>query len=243
MLLTSRTALITGGAVRIGRAIARGLAGAGMKVIVHYNSSGDEARELVGSIRRAGGEAEAIGADLRDADEVERLATEAIACFGGVDVLVNNASVFPPEAFYDVSETIWDETLAVNLKAPFFLTQHLAPLMRKRGGVVINMADLAGIQTWKSYSAHSISKAALLHFTRSAARSLAPEIRVVAIAPGTVLPPEEFDAARINQLAATTPLKRNGTPDDVVQAVLYLLSADFVTGEVLVIDGGRSAGS
>ncbi len=240
MLLTSKSALITGSGVRIGRAIALGLADAGMKVVVHYHSSATQADEVVRTIRERGGEAASIQADLRDMTDIERLAREAAEIFGGIDVLVNNASVFPAESLDAVTEPIWDETMAVNLKAPFFLMQKLAPGMRQRGGVVVNLADLAGIQAWKSYSAHGISKAGLIHLTRSAARTLAPEIRVVAIAPGTVLPPDDFPQEAVEHLAATTPVKRNGTPEDVVEAVLYLLRADFVTGEVLVIDGGRS---
>jgi pteridine reductase len=182
----------------------------------------------------------ALGADLSRHAEVLRLADQAAAAFGGVDVLVNNASVFPPERLTEVDEALWDRTLAVNLKAPFFLTQRLAEGMRARGGgVVVNLADLAGIQAWAAYGAHAISKAGLIHLTRVAARSLAPEIRVAAIAPGTVLPPETMDAEEIDRLARRNPLGRIGAPADVVEALLYLLRADFVTGEVLLVDGGR----
>lgn len=236
-----RTALITGAAVRIGRAIALGLADAGIGVVAHYHSSAREADEVVALIREKGGEAAAIQADLRSLDQIDRLAQEATEVFGGIDILINNASVFPPEPLGEVTEAIWDEAMAVNLKAPFFLMQKLAPALRKGGGVVVNLADLAGIQAWKGYSAHGVSKAGLIHLTRSAARTLGPDIRVVAIAPGTVLPPDDFPEKQIEKLAANNPIKRNGSPEDVVEAVLYLIDAEFVTGEVLVIDGGRSA--
>lgn len=239
MTPASRVALVTGGAVRIGRAISSALAEDGYRLVVHYNSSSGPADELVDEVRSAGGEAVAIGADLADADAVRRLAEEAVAAFGGIDVLVNNASVFPAERLEETDEALWDHTIAVNLRAPFFLIRHLATTLRERRGVVINMADLAGIQTWGAYAAHGISKAGVIHLTRVAARSLAPEVRVNGIAPGTVLPPESMSEDEIRQLAERAPLKRNGSPQDVVRALRYLLQADFVTGETLVVDGGR----
>jgi pteridine reductase len=232
-------ALVTGGAVRIGRAISSALAEDGYRLVIHYNSSSEAADELVDEIRSAGGEAVAIGADLADAEEVRRLAVEAAEAFGGIDLLVNNASVFPAERLEETDEALWDHTIAVNLKAPFFLIRHLAATLRERRGAVINMADLAGIQTWAAYAAHGISKAGVIHLTRVAARSLAPEVRVNGIAPGTVLPPESMTEEEIRLLAERTPLKRNGSPEDVVRALRYLLQADFVTGETLVVDGGR----
>jgi pteridine reductase len=240
MELRGRVALVTGGAVRVGRAISLALAGEGMRLVVHYHSSSAPAQELVERVRAAGGEALALRADLARTGEAVRLAEEAERAFGRVDVLVNNASVFPAQRLEDTDPALWERVMAVNLRAPFFLTQRLAAGMRERGeGVVVNLADLAGLQPWAAYAAHSVSKAALVQLTRVAARSLAPEVRVVAIAPGTVLPPEDLPAEEVERLARTTPLRRNGSPEDVVQAVLYLLRADFVTGEVLVLDGGR----
>lgn len=240
MQLSGKVALVTGGAVRVGRAISLALVGEGMRLVVGYGSSSRPAEELVAEIRRGGGEAVAVAADLGRMEGVERLAAEAERAFGGVDVLVNNASVFPAEGVEQVDEATWDQTMAVNLKAPFFLTQRLATGMRARGGgAVVNLTDLAGLQAWQGYAAHAVSKAGLAHFTRVAARSLAPEIRVNAIAPGTVLPPEDFPEDEVRRLAERTPLRRNGSPDDVVEALLYLLRADFVTGEILVVDGGR----
>ncbi len=240
MELNGRVALVTGGAVRVGRAITLGLAREGMRLVVHYHTSRSAAQTLLEEVRAEGGEAVAISADLERTEEVLRLAAEAEAAFGGVDVLVNNASVFPPQGLPETDPALWDRTVAVNLRAPFFLTQRLATGMRARGaGVVVNLADLAGLRPWASYAAHSVSKAGLVHLTRVAARALAPEVRVVAIAPGTVLPPEDLSSGEVDRLARNTPLGRNGSPDDVVQAVLYLLRADFVTGEVLVLDGGR----
>jgi pteridine reductase len=241
MQLSGKVALVTGGAVRVGRAIVLGLADAGMRVVVHYHSSAGPAEEVVRIIQGMGGEATSVRADLSRVEEVERLADEAERAFGRIDVLINSASVFPPERMDEVDPALWDHTLAVNLRAPFFLTQRLGRGMRQRGeGSVVNLADLAGLQPWAAYAAHSISKAGLVHLTRVAARSLAPEVRVNAIAPGTVLPPEEMSDEEVQRLAGRVPLGHIGAPDDVVGAVLYLLRAPFVTGEVLVLDGGRS---
>lgn len=224
----------------MGRALALGLAREGYGVVVHYHRSADAAREVVRRIEAGGGAAAAVAGDLSRLAELERVAREAEAAFGGIDVLVNNASVFPAEGLEATDAALWDHTLAVNLRAPFFLTQRLAATMRRRGaGVVVNLADLAGLQAWRGYAAHAVSKAGLIHLTKVAARALAPEIRVNAIAPGTVLPPEGMDERQVRRLAERTPLGRVGTPDDVLQALLYLLRADYVTGEVLVVDGGR----
>lgn len=240
MDLSGKVAMVTGGAVRVGRAISLGLARAGARVVVHYHSSDAEARSLVAEIGAMGGSAVAISADLSRHEEVERLAEDAWAAFGAVDTLINNASVFPPEPLAEVDEALWEATMAVNLGAPFFLTQRIGGKMKGRGGgAIVNIADLAGLQAWKGYAAHGISKAGLVHLTRVAARALAPEVRVTGIAPGTVLPPEDLPAEEVDKLAARTALQRIGSPDDVVDAVLYLIGAEFVTGETLVIDGGR----
>jgi pteridine reductase len=234
-----KTALVTGGAVRVGRAISEALAEDGYALVVHYNASAEPARTLVAEIEARGGRAAAIGVDLARPGEAERLAREAEAAFGGIDLLVNNASVFPPEPLEETDEALLEHTLAVNLKAPFLLTRHLATTLRARRGCVVNLGDLAGMQAWEGYAAHGVSKAALLHLTRAAARALAPEVRVNAIAPGTVLPPEGLAAEEVRRLAARAPLGRNGSPEDVVRALRYLLGAEFVTGETLTVDGGR----
>jgi len=239
MDLNGKVALVTGGAVRVGRAISLALAGQGMRLVVHYHSSAADAEALCAEVRAGGGEAVAVGADLSRGEEVQRLAREAVAAFGGIDVLVNNASVFPAAGLEEASEEGWDHAIAVNLRAPFFLIRYLAPTLRERRGVVVNMCDLAGLQAWKTYAMHGVSKAGLAHLTRVAARTLAPEVRVVGIAPGTVLPPEEMGEQEVAELARTTPLRRNGSPEDVTGALLYLLGADFVTGHIIVIDGGR----
>lgn len=236
---TGKVALVTGGGVRLGRAMALALAGRGMRVAVHYHRSAGEAEALVADLRAAGGQARAFGEDLGVSGAAARLAARVVEELGGVDVLVNSASVFPPETLEETDEALFDRTLAVNLRAPFFLIRHLAATLRERRGVVVNMADLAGMQPWARYAAHSLSKAALVHLTRVAARALAPEVRVVGIAPGAVLPPEGTPPEEMERLARRAALGRTGSPQDVVRALLYLLDAEFVTGEVLVVDGGR----
>jgi pteridine reductase len=231
--------LVTGGAVRVGRAISLALAEAGARVIVHHNASGDEAAALVAEIMAAGGEAHALQADLSLADAAFDLAAAA-GKIAPVDILINNASVFPSAPLADVTPELWEMAMAVNLRAPFFLTQRLGGAMKARGsGVVVNLADLSGLQTWNGYAAHSIAKAGLIHLTKIAARALAPEVRVSAIAPGTVLPSDGTTDDEISRLAERVPLKRIGTPEDVVRAVLFLISSDFVTGETIIVDGGR----
>jgi pteridine reductase len=239
MELQGKVALVTGGAVRLGRAMSLALAERGARVVVHYNRSRADAERLCDEIRTSGGEATPLGQDLSTPGAAERLAALARDAYGGVDVLVNSASVFPPESLEETDEALWDETIAVNLRAPFFLIRHLAATLRERRGVVVNLADLAGMQPWARYAAHSIAKAGVVHLTRVAARALAPEVRVVGIAPGAVLPPEDTAPEELARLARTAALGRNGAPEDVVRALLYLLEADFVTGEILVVDGGR----
>lgn len=239
MELGGRVALVTGGAVRLGAAMATALAGEGMRVAIHYNRSAGPAAALVERLRAGGRDAAAFGEDLAAPGAAARLAERVQEHFGGVDVLVNSASVFPPESLEETDEALWDRAVAVNLRAPFFLVRHLAPTLRERRGVVVNLADLAGMQPWARYAAHGITKAGVAHLTRVAARALAPEVRVVGIAPGAVLPPDDTPPEELERLARGAALGRNGSPEDVVQALLYLLRADFVTGEVLVVDGGR----
>lgn len=244
MELRGGCALVTGGAVRVGRALVLALAGEGMRVVVHHHSSRAEADSLVSEIRAAGGDAVRIAADLSDPTEVARLGREAEAAWGGVDVLVNSASLFHDAGLRDTDLDTWNATIALNLRAPFLLTQQIGQAMAQRGrGVIVNIADLAGLQAWRGYAAHGISKAGLVHMTRIAARELAPDVRVVAIAPGTVLPPANMPAEQVESLAERIPLRRVGAPEDVVKAMLYALAADFVTGEVLRVDGGRMLGA
>jgi pteridine reductase len=237
--LRDRVALVTGAGRRLGRALAVGLARHGARVGVHYNSSADGARAVVEEIRAAGGDAEAFGADLADATTAEPLVDHVGERWGAFDILVNSAGIMLRTPVGSVTPAEWDQIFAINLRAPFFMAQAAARRMAERGGVIVNIADLAALETWSAYVPHGISKAGVVQMTRALAHALAPRVRVNAVAPGAVLLPAEWDAAAAERLVATTPLRRLGTPDDVVQAVVYLIEADYVTGETLVVDGGR----
>lgn len=239
MELRGRVALVTGAAHRVGRAIALALAARGARVAVHYHVSAALAEDTVRDIRAAGGEARAFPADLSAADEPARLVDEAAASFGALDVLVNSAAMMRRTPVGSVTPADWDAMFALNLRAPFFAAQAAARHMATRGGAIVNIADLAAFETWIGYIPHGITKAGVVQMTRALAHALAPNIRVNAVAPGVVLLPDGWDPAATKHLTDTTPLRRVGTPNDVARAVLYLIDADFVTGETIVVDGGR----
>lgn len=239
MQLAGRVALVTGAGRRVGRALAEALGGERMRVAVHYHASKSGAEETVGAISALGGEAHAFAADLRDAAACAALVEDVVQSFGTLDVLVNSAAIMVRTPVGEVTPGAWDDIMDLNLRAPFFCAQAAAAHMESRGGVIINIADLAGLEVWPAYIPHGISKAGVVHLTRSLARALAPGIRVNGIAPGTVLLPDDWTEDDAERLRRTTPLARHGSPDDVVGAMLYLLSADYVTGETIVVDGGR----
>ncbi len=238
--LQGGVALVTGGARRLGRAFALALSERGMRLAVHYGASAREADEVVTVIRDAGGEAEAFGADLRDAALAAALPGRVVQHFGQLDVLVNSAAVMERISVADTTVEAWDDILDLNLRAPFFLAQQAAPHLAERHGTIVNIADLSGFEPWRNYPAHSVSKAGLVMLTKVLAAALAPDVTVNGIAPGTVLLPEATDDEHRRFLAETTPLGRLGSPDDAVQALLYLVQhGGFVTGETIVVDGGR----
>jgi pteridine reductase len=236
--LRGRVALVTGAGRRLGRELALALGGRGMRVAVHHNASAEGAAETARLIEAAGGEARTFSADLGTPDAPERLVRAVAAAFGSLDVLVNSAAVMQRTPVGQVTAAQWDAMFALNLRAPFFLAQAAAPHMRG-GGAIVNVADLAAFETWPAYVPHGITKAGVVQMTRALARVLAPAVRVNAVAPGAVLLPDDWDERSAGRLAETTPLGRLGSPADVVGAVLYLLEADYVTGECLVVDGGR----
>ena len=239
MEIDGRVALVTGAGTRVGRAIALALGQAGMRVGVHYMGSEKGARQTADEIIAVGSEARTLPGDLTDPATAPRLVEHTAKVFGSLDVLVNSAAVLLRTPVGEVLVEDWDAMFALNLRAPFFLCQAAARVMRERGGAIVNIADLAAFETWRGYIPHSITKAGIVQMTRGLAHALAPKIRVNAIAPGAVLLPEGMTQDQAEKLIATTPLGRIGSPDDVAQAVLYLLSADYVTGETIIVDGGR----
>lgn len=239
MELAGRVALVTGAGHRVGRALAVALGGRRMHVAVHYRGAEAGAIETCRLVETAGGAAHPFRADVAEPDAPAALVDAAATHFGRLDVLVNSAAVMERTPVGEVTPAEWDAMFAVNLRAPFFAAQAAARAMGVGGGAIVNIADLAAFETWPGYVPHGISKAGIVQMTRALARVLAPRVRVNAIAPGTVLLPDGWDAQASERLRATTPLGRHGSPDDVAQALLYLLDADFVTGETILVDGGR----
>jgi len=239
MELRGRTALVTGAGHRVGRAIAVALGGRGMRVAVHYNSTADGARETARQIEAAGGEAQLFTGDLTDASKAPALIEQVASAFGELDVLVNSAAVMLRTPFGEITPAQWDEIMALNLRAPFFLAQAAAPHLKKARGAIVNIADLAAFETWPGYLPHGLSKSGMVYLTRALARVLAPEVRVGGIAPGTVLLPENWSDDDAARLRATTPLAREGSPEDVTRTVLFILESDYLTGETIIVDGGR----
>lgn len=238
MTSTARVTLVTGGARRVGAAIVRACAAEGDRVVIHASSSRDEAETLAGELRANGGHAATVFGDLSDASTPDRIVKEAYAAFGRLDVLVNSAANFVRVAPMDITPDDWDRSFAVNTRAPFFMAQAAARVM-PNGGVIVNIADHAAFETMPRMIAHGAAKYALVHITRTLARALAPRIRVNAIAPGLVEAPADFDDESEAKFLRDVPLGRTGSGSDVAQAVRWLISAEYVTGAVIPVDGGR----
>lgn len=231
--------MVTGAAKRLGRAVALRLAQEGADVVVHYRNSEAEAQDAVKEIEKLGRRSVAIGAGLESVAEIKRLVDEAGKHFGRLDILVNSAANFLPASMVSTTEQIWDSALDTNLRAPFFCAQAVAPLLRRTQGCIINFADTGGLLAWTGYIPHSVSKAGVVMLTKVLAKALAPEVRVNAIAPGTIT--MESDPPEIeNDFIKRAPLRRAGKPSDITEAVLFLVQSDFITGQVLVVDGGRT---
>jgi NAD(P)-dependent dehydrogenase (short-subunit alcohol dehydrogenase family) len=240
MELDGQVAVVTGGAVRLGRALALALAREGVKLVVHYHSSAGPAQETVAEIDALGSEAVAMQADLSRSDQASLLVERAVAHFGRVDVLVNSAAIFEPGDVAQTTEAIWDRHFALNLKAPFFLSQAFARQVGKdRPAQIVNIADWRGVRPDRDYLAYSLTKAGLLALTRGLALALAPNVQVNAIAPGAILPPPGRDQAYLERLAQAIPAQRVGSPSEVARALIFLLDSDFVTGEVIFVTGGE----
>jgi NAD(P)-dependent dehydrogenase (short-subunit alcohol dehydrogenase family) len=236
--LEGQVALVTGGAKRIGRSIALRLAAEGADVVVNYATSKAEAEELVREIQGGGRRAIAVEANVSRRADVQKLFAAAEKEFGRLDILVNNAGMFFAAKFEELTEEQWDRIMNANLKSQFLCAQAAAPIMkRQRRGRIINLSSLGGILPWPAYTHYCVSKAGSIMLTRCLARALGPEILVNSVAPGTIQFPGELpDEEYIRRV----PLHRTGTGDDIAGAVAYLATADSVTGQTIVVDGGRS---
>jgi pteridine reductase len=235
-----RVALITGGARRLGAEITRSFAARGYDVVLHHGASPAEAEQLAAELRRLhGGRVLVVQADLAEADAPARIVRTAMDAFGALDVVVSSASLMLNRPFADVTIDDWTRTEAINLRAPFFLMQAAAKVMGK-GGVIIQMADHLAHETgFPNLMPHQVTKSAIPQLVATFAAALGPDIRVNAVAPGLVLAPDDLSEAAIASFLRDVPLARSGMPADVVQAMHYLVEAEYVTGTVLQVDGGR----
>lgn len=241
--LAKKVALVTGGSKRIGAAIAKRLHLEGMNLILHYHSSDQEARKLQSELHEIRENSVVlVKGDLLDNHKITHLIQEAVNVVSRLDAVVNNASSFFPTPLGRTSEEDWNDLVGTNLKAPYFLSQAAAPELRKRHGCIVNIADIYGERPLKNHPVYSIAKAGLIMLTRALARELAPEIRVNAVAPGAVLWPEnDHDRVAQQRIVSRTPLKRTGTAAEIAAAVLFLIrDAEFISGHVIPVDGGRS---
>ncbi len=240
MNLSGKVALVTGGAVRVGRAIALGLASAEAHLVVHYHRSAEAARETVAGARAQGVEAVALPADLANPEETLSLARQALTHFGRVDVIVHGASPFVRASLSGTTPELWRQVLGVLVDGFFILARELTPGMVARGeGSIVVILDRGTFDPWPDFLAHSVGKSALWALARNLAVELAPHVRVNGVVPGPVLPPPDYPEEDRARIAQGTLLGRWGDPQDVVEAVLFLLRADYITGEVLFVDGGE----
>jgi pteridine reductase len=246
-IVNNKVVLITGAAKRVGAAIAQRCHQQGMRLAIHYRESAQHASTLCTRFnQQRKNSAITLKADLCDTDKLQGLIAQVLGEWGQLDVLINNASSFYPVPLAKVTPKEWEELIASNLKAPFFLSQLAAPHLKQQKGCIINLVDIQARRPLKNYSVYCIAKAGLVMLTKSLAKELGPEIRVNAIAPGIVLWPDdetEFNEALREKIIARNALKRAGTPQDIAKTVVFLINdADFITGQIIAVDGGRSLG-
>lgn len=241
--LDGKVALVTGGAKRVGEAIVRRLHAAGARVALHYRESEADAARLEAELSALRpGSAARLRRDLLEPNAAEALVAAAVERFGRLDLVVNNASIFYPRRIGRIEPRHWDELVGANLRAPLFVSQAAAPHLKQARGAIVNITDIHAERPLRGFLVYSVAKAGLAALTRALALELAPEVRVNAVAPGAIAWPEggKFDNAERGRIVATTPLGRIGSPDDIAQAVHFLATAPFVTGQTLAVDGGRS---
>lgn len=243
MEVRGMTALVTGGAHRVGRAIALALARAGANVAINYHSSAEAAQETAGMVRALGVEGLPLHADVSQATEVQAMVAAAEERLGSIDILVNAASLWLKTPFPMADFAGWHRVTGILIDGAMYCANAVAPGMLRAGqGAIVNIVDLSAWQPWPGYAAHAVGKSALLALTRQLALELAPAVQVNAVAPGPVLPPPGYSPETAEQIAARTLKGRWGTPEDVASAVLFLVQAEYITGEVLVVDGGERYG-
>ena len=241
MNIENKVALVTGGARRVGKAIAAALARSGARVFITYNTSAAEAALTVAEINRSGGQAAAVPCDQRDLTHIDRLFARLRLESDRLDIVVNNAAIMERQPVLDITPDDWARVMDTNLRGPFFMAQAAARwMLTTGGGAIVNVADLSALHPWPSYLTNTVSKNGLVAMTQALALALAPSIRVNAVAPGLMLKPAEWSDERWAKLIAALPLQRAGTADDVAEAVLYAVRSDFMTGQTIAIDGGRS---
>lgn len=238
-----KVVMITGAARRVGAEMVRHLHQAGMNIVLHYRSSSEEASTLADSLNAQRSDSvKLLKGDLKDYAQIPQLIEQGIGLFGQIDVLINNASSFYPNELKDVNEEMWEDLVGVNLKAPLYLTQALASELKKNNGCIINIVDIHGDRPLKDYSLYCIAKAGLIMFTKSMARELAPEVRVNGIAPGAIMWPEVQEYENMHEeIISRTALKREGNPQDIAETALFLIEhANYITGQIIAVDGGRT---
>ena len=243
MELEGKTALITGGARRVGRAITTAFARAGANVVINYNSSADDAEATAADAEALGVGALPVQANVSDYGQVGSMVDAAVERFGTIDVLVNNASSFMPDPLPTDDLTVWHHSIDTLVHGPFYCANRVAPVMLENaGGVIIGIGDLTAYEPWPGFAGHAVGKGAVLSLTRQLALELAPTIRANAVVPGPALRPADYDDATYQRVADDTLLERWGTPEEMAHAVLFLVDADYITGEVIIVDGGQRFG-
>jgi 3-oxoacyl-[acyl-carrier protein] reductase/pteridine reductase len=237
--LAKKIVLVTGAAKRLGRATALAAAELGADVAITYRDSEREARSLVGELARRGTSALAVRCDVTDETNVREMVKEVVAELGGIDVLVNNAANYQTAAFERLTVAQWDAIFASNTRGPFLVSREALPYLRKRKGRIVNMGSLGGLRPWATHAHYCSSKAAVHMLTKVMAKALAPEIAVNAVAPGMIDLGEKSAAAFMRRMAKQTPMRRNGSAEEIAAAVMFFATAPkFITGQILAVDGG-----
>jgi NAD(P)-dependent dehydrogenase (short-subunit alcohol dehydrogenase family) len=238
-VLAGKSALVTGGAHRLGRAIVLALAEAGMRIVIHYYRSTDEAERTLADVEALGAEAVLVQGDLSQVEGVEQVIDEGIGHLGSLDLLVNSAAIWGRDVMGSVTPLRWQELIDTNLRSVFFACQRAMPALRVANGSIVNIADVGAMRPWRNHTPYLVTKGGVVTLTEALAKDFAPDIRVNAIAPGPVLLPEGATVAEQEKAARSVLLGRVGTAEDIAQATVFLASAPYVTGVVLPVDGGQ----